>query len=742
MGISLSSIHSVLKKLEDQISIEKSMKKHHKRVLKRGKFNKGLLLFGVANLLWFIFRTGTKPSRITYPCQQAALVNISTILNASILLSLVAFLAKVEKFVSKRGKALVLIFVVATIMINFHQIGGNLQPAQAPNPNQELRLVLEPRNATMLPASDIYAVNGRTPTPITELLNLMGSQGLHFYRSNSTDLIQGPDGLIAHDDVVLIKINEQWSQRGGTNTDLLKEIIQAIVDHPNGFDGEIIVADNGQGYGGMDHWLYNNAENQSQSTQDVVDMFSPFYNVSTFDWQTIRGTQVQEYSEGDTNDGYVLNGTADPETGIYVSYPKFRTENGTYISFKYGVWNGTGYERRLKVINMPVLKSHRIYGVTASLKNYMGVQSEALGNGHNTVATGGMGTLLVETGVPTLNIVDAIWINANPWPSGMTGPFSNYDWATRTNIVMASTDPVALDFFAAKHVLIQTSELIGYNDTHTLDPDNTVRSGLREAFGVWLNLTKDEIFRGGYNATTDEDHMNVYVYEAPDIMPPIISILSPENRTYAVNTSIPLTFEFDENTSWIGYSLNGQPTTTITGNTTLPQMSDGRHWVVVYANDTSGNMGHSDPVHFTVDTTPPNITNIIQYPQPNSVFPQDEVKVNATVTDELSKVKHVKLNYTSQNGTWILADMDNYFGNDLWNATIPSFPYSTNITYMIIAEDNANNTITTLQMGHEHQYQVIPELPLFLILPLFMATTLLAAIVYRRRRLALSKRIN
>ena len=84
------------------------------------------------------------------------------------------------------------------------------------------------------------------------------------------------DGLradcIARDDIVLLKINSQWSDRGGTNTDLLQDLIQTIIDHPDGFSGEIVIADNGQGYGSMDH-RENNAENQSQSTQDVVDMF-------------------------------------------------------------------------------------------------------------------------------------------------------------------------------------------------------------------------------------------------------------------------------------------------------------------------------------------------------------------------------------------------------------------------------------------------------------------------------------
>ena len=489
-------------------------------MVNKNKFNKSLFLFGVANLLWVLFRTGTKPSRIVYPCQRAALANGLMWLRVSISFSLFGTLAgvltKTKKFSSKKGRTLALIIIVASVVVSSEQFWGILQLAEAVDPNQEIELALEPRNATAFPASDIYVVNGRASAYISELINLMGSHGLLFYKSSTAGANQGPDGLIAHEDVVLIKINEQWPQRGGTSTDVLKELIQAIVDHPDGFVGEIVVADNGQGYGSM-NWAQCNAEDRTQSTQDVVDMFSPYYNVSTYDWQPIRGTRVDEYSEGNMTNGYVLYDTRDPETGIYVSYPKFETEFGTYISFKHGIWNGTEYEKRLKVINMPVLKSHWTYGVTASLKNYMGVQSEGsavsggLANGHGTVGTGGMGTLMVETGLPTLNIIDAIWINANPYPSRMGGPRTYYSHATSVNVLMASTDPVALDYWAAKHVLVQAASLIGYDDTHTVDPDNTERSGLSEAFGVWLNLTKNEIVAGGYNVTTDEDHMNVYV---------------------------------------------------------------------------------------------------------------------------------------------------------------------------------------------------------------------------------------
>ena len=85
--------------------------------------------------------------------------------------------------------------------------------------------------------------------------------------------------------MVLIKVNSQWDERGGTNTDLVKSIINAITKHPDGWKGEIIVADNGQaqfggaGRGGSLDWGKNNAEDQTQSVQDVVYMFAVNYKV-------------------------------------------------------------------------------------------------------------------------------------------------------------------------------------------------------------------------------------------------------------------------------------------------------------------------------------------------------------------------------------------------------------------------------------------------------------------------------
>jgi hypothetical protein len=133
------------------------------------------------------------------------------------------------------------------------------------------------------------------------------------------------------------------------------------------------------------------------------------------------------------------------------------------------------------------------------------------------------------------------------------------------------------------------------------------------------------------------------------------------------------------------------------------------------------------------DLTPPAINNVYQQPANDSVTPADNVKIFANVTDEESGVKRVTLNYTTGNGTWFTQTMTPY-QRDIWNGTIPAFPYCTNITYIIIAEDNANNTITSQDVGFTLKYHVIPEFTPALITLLFMTTSLLSTIVYKRKR--------
>jgi hypothetical protein len=133
------------------------------------------------------------------------------------------------------------------------------------------------------------------------------------------------------------------------------------------------------------------------------------------------------------------------------------------------------------------------------------------------------------------------------------------------------------------------------------------------------------------------------------------------------------------------------------------------------------------------DQTPPSIGNVYQQPtNQTGVLPTDQVIVYANITDDLTGVAEALLNYTTGNGTWNSAQMVNIAGNQ-YNATIPPFPYGTNVAYVITAEDGAGNINSTQLMGLTYSYEVTPEFPSFLILPLFMMATLLAVIASKKK---------
>ena len=78
------------------------------------------------------------------------------------------------------------------------------------------------------------------------------------------------------------------------------------------------------------------------------------------------------------------------------------------------------------------------------------------------------------------------------------------------------------------------------------------------------------------------------VVSTVDLTSPTISVLSVENRTYYVS-DVPLTVVADEVLSRLAYSLDGHENVTVTGNTTLTNLTVGEHNLMVYATDLAGN---------------------------------------------------------------------------------------------------------------------------------------------------------
>lgn len=209
--------------------------------------------------------------------------------------------------------------------------------------------------------------------------------------------------------------------------------------------------------------------------------------------------------------------------------------------------------------------------------------------------------------------------------------------------------------------------------------------------------------------------------------PAAVSILVPENTTYTVD-QVPLTFSVTGQTSWIGFSLDGQSEVTITGNTTLTSLSDGMHHVVVYARDIAGNTATSNVVSFTVDTTPPTISGITKNPSMPDVG--ESVTITVRVTDQGSGVNFVTLSYRSEGGSWVNITMTKTT-EDLYEATIPSQSLETKVEFQIIANDVAGHQTVDDNSGSYHIYTVIPEFSLYIMLITFIIATV-GAVIYRK----------
>lgn len=306
--------------------------------------------------------------------------------------------------------------------------------------------------STVFWVTDIPAdMTGNYHAGVDNLIDIMGASGFKLYKSPSETQTSGAFGMIATDDVVLIKVNAQWKYRGCTNSDLIRGLIQRILDHPDGFTGEVVIFENGQGRGSLDcdtmggdypSGVHANAQDERHSFTYLVDTVFTDNRVSYYLLDPIRQTMIG-HSEHQT-DGYRVFEN--------VSYPCFTTRRGNRVELREGIWDGSSYTQNLKLINVPVLKHHDTGGseITASLKHFYGILSMADGQSsfrHYAGLGETCGKMVAFVRAPVLNIIDAIWVSH--------GSLAGYPRSTTTRInqIAASQDPVALDYWAAKYIL-------------------------------------------------------------------------------------------------------------------------------------------------------------------------------------------------------------------------------------------------------------------------------------------------
>lgn len=344
------------------------------------------------------------------------------------------------------------------------------------------------------------------------------------------DMMGGIEKLIGHDDIVIIKPNVQWWNQGAPNLSALKAVVDLIMNRPGSFNGEVVIAENchrGQyaatsmSSGWAPRFQVNSELPGVSNMNDLTDLLKKHYGnkFSTIHWLDVACGGKRVYGPADGN-GYVYcdgtggvpllacdNGrTGQDHRSTIMTYPICITGRGTVVDFKNGIWAKGSYTGQpLRFINFSALNHHSTYcGVTSAVKNYMGVtdlsggpdphnNGRLTGNYYNfhsfpfdTWAPGpaaGMlgkeiGAFIKEIRKADLNITTAEWIGL----SSRTDPP-----LAHTRAVLASTDPVALDYHGAKYIVYPNSRIRFHDPDHAKGPLSHYLKRCAEEYGGFFD---------------------------------------------------------------------------------------------------------------------------------------------------------------------------------------------------------------------------------------------------------------
>jgi hypothetical protein len=353
------------------------------------------------------------------------------------------------------------------------------------------------------------------------------------------EMMGGIERFVGANDIVILKPNAQWWNQGRTNLAAMKGFIDLVLGIP-GFSGEIIVAenhhfmdaslpegekDNLRGWTELGE-INNDIDGVPHTLNSLVELFQKkgHPNVTKSHWRD-GGPKADVWGNGQNGgvvsspaggDGYVWTDEEWELKGLWglrnwkvkMTYPIFTsTYSGITIDFKNGAFlrdeeSGGHYleDRPLRFINFSVLNTHGAdTGTTSAIKNYMGVtdlscgwwglEPEGYANVHACGAdyypfakAGPLGHFLKTIRVADLNIVTAEWVG---W-----GSRTDVTQATRMKTILAGTDPVALDYYGAKHLVYPLSRHAEYHDPD--NPRSAVARFLRLAQEAWGQGVADE----------------------------------------------------------------------------------------------------------------------------------------------------------------------------------------------------------------------------------------------------------
>lgn len=341
------------------------------------------------------------------------------------------------------------------------------------------------------------AINGTPPENMAKVMDLMG----------------GIDQVIGAEDIVLIKPNIQWWNQGASNIAALNTLVRLIMQHPAGFKGEVVILEN----------CHREAAPWSAKNTGWVPVFernadlahADNYNTLAASLKTAYGDRFSVVHLLDVDKGgRRVFGPQDGNGYVYcdgsggvplieldngaeaahfrktvMTYPVFTTDRKTRIDFKNGVWaNGAYTGQPLKFINFSALNHHSTYcGATSAVKNYLGISdlsggADPHGNGRLTGPYYNFHSFALDKWAPgpaagMIGAEVAVFMNTirkadlNITTAEWVGLVSRTELpAAQTRTVLACTDPVALDYHAAKYVLYPNSAIDLHNPDEPTGP--------------------------------------------------------------------------------------------------------------------------------------------------------------------------------------------------------------------------------------------------------------------------------
>jgi hypothetical protein len=345
--------------------------------------------------------------------------------------------------------------------------------------------------------------------------------------------------------------------------------------------------------------------------------------------------------------------------------------------------------------------------------------------------------------------------------TGVTGPYNGVAVRImRSNIVFngnghAITNGAGYDCFAVgygtNNVTIANSTAIGFNICLYIDSDNcTIKGNTFSGNGyldnVRLDSANNNYFEG--NNITNSGGSCVWMYHYPGLNNTFVRNYIVNSNGIAIGRNLGgggATFYHNV----IGGGIQAYYTPACTWDNGYP--SGGNYWIGYVGPDkvsgpyqnTTGSDGIGDTPYVIdaddIDHYPfmmIDICNVTQTPSKDNVLSTDVVEVNATVTHYFP-LEQVILNctYTNSSATWTSSINMTKLEDDIWNGIIPALPVGTNVTYAIIAQDNAGTSVSSVDQGYTFEYPVVvPEFPTIAVLPILFVATLSAALVLRRRR--------